>query len=56
MNGEFHEEKLNVMSGYFRRATGKNQWQNETVANLAYQAHLIQLMFTDQLLGQVIDK
>ena len=56
VNGEVHEAKLNVMSGSFRWVTGENRWRNETVANLAHQAHLIQLMFTDQLLGLVLDR
>jgi len=55
-NGELHEAKLNVMSGMFRWVTGENRWRNETVANLAYQAHLIQLRFTDQLLGRVLNR
>jgi hypothetical protein len=50
------EDQLDVMSGVIRWATGKKNWPNETVANLAYQAHLIQLMFTDRLLGHVLDR
>lgn len=55
-HGELHEAKLNVMSGIFRWVTGENRWRSETIANLAYQAHLIQLRFTDQLLGHVLDR
>ena len=54
--GEIHEAKLSVMSGLFRWVTGENRWRNETTANLAQQAHLIQLVFTDRLLGHVLDR
>jgi hypothetical protein len=36
--------------------TGSNAWGDETAANLAYQAHLLQLSFTDLLLGRVLDE
>ena len=44
------------MSGLFRWVTGENRWRYETIASLAHSAHLIQLMFTAQLLGLVLDR
>lgn len=55
-NGQRHAHKLRFMTEDFRKATGHNNWPNETIANLAYQAHLIQLKFTDRLLGHVLDQ
>lgn len=54
--GKTHSNKFRVMTQDFRRPTGKNNWPNETIANLAYQAHLIQLSFADRLLGHVLDQ
>ena len=53
--GQTHAYKLKLMSEDFRKPTGRNNWPSETMANLGYQSHLIQLMFTDQLLGHVLD-
>jgi hypothetical protein len=55
-NGQRHANKLKFMTQDFRIPTGHNNWPNETIANLGYQAHLIQLKFTDQLLGRVLDQ
>jgi hypothetical protein len=55
-NGQRHANKIKLMTQDFRKPTGRNNWPNETIANLGYQAHLIQLKFTDRLLGHVLDQ
>ncbi len=54
--GQLHANKFSFLTMHFREATGVNDWPDETTANLAYQAHLLQLSFTDLLLGLVLDK
>ncbi len=55
-NGQRHANKIKLMTQDFRKPTGHNNWPSETIANLGYQAHLIQLKFTDRLLGRVLDQ
>jgi hypothetical protein len=55
-HGQLHANKFNFMTMHFREASGVNDWFDETTANLAYQAHLLQLSFTDQLFGLILDK
>ncbi len=54
--GQIHANIFKLMTQDFRMATGRNNWPNETIANLGYQAHLIQLIFTDRLLGHMLDQ
>lgn len=54
--GQKHANALPFLSMQFRKAPGHNTWPNETAANLAYQAHLLQLGFTDILLGRILDR
>ncbi len=54
--GQLHVSKFSFMTMHFREATGFNDWPDETTANLAYQAHLLQLSFTDLLLGIILDR
>jgi hypothetical protein len=54
--GQIHSNKLALLSMHFREATGSNDWPNEQTANLAHQAHLLQLGFTDSLLGRLLDR
>ena len=54
--GQLHANKFSFFTMRFREATGVNDWPDETTANLAYQAHLLQLSFTDRLLGLVLDR
>ncbi len=54
--GQIHSNKFGSMTMHLRKATGSNDWPDETTANLAYQAHLLQLGFTDSLLGLILDK
>ena len=53
---QLHENKLTFLNMQFREATGANIWPSEHAADLAYQAHLLQLGFTDVLLGRVLDR
>lgn len=55
-HGQLHVNKLSFMTMHFREATGSNDWLDETTANVAYQAHLLQLSFTDLLLGRILDR
>jgi hypothetical protein len=54
--GQLHSNKFRFLAIEFRMAQGQNVWPDETTANLAYQAHLLQLGFTDTLLGKIIDR
>ena len=54
--GQMHPSYFPFISERLRKATGTNTWPNETVADLAYQAHLLQLSFTDLLLGRILDR
>jgi len=54
--GQIHFNKFRFMTMRLREATGSNGWPDETTANLAYQAHLLQLGFTDLLLGRILDR
>jgi hypothetical protein len=54
--GQLHANRFRFLSMHFREATGTNDWPDETAANLAYQAHLLQLSFTDLLLGSILDR
>jgi hypothetical protein len=54
--GAIHPSKFPFVSENLRKATGTNQWPNETTADLAYQAHLLQVSFTDRLLGHILDR
>ena len=53
--GQSHGDKFRFPDARFRKVTGSNAWGDETAANLAYQAHLLQLSFTDLLLGRILD-
>jgi hypothetical protein len=50
------ENKFKFLSADLRKATGFNNWPDETVANVTWQAHLLQLVFTDLLLGKLLDR
>jgi hypothetical protein len=54
--GQSHRDTFHIPDARFRKVTGSNVWGDETAANLAYQAHLLQLSFTDLLLGRIMDK
>jgi hypothetical protein len=54
--GQTHPNKFRFMTMHLREATGSNRWPDETIADLAYQAHLLQLGFTDLLLGLILDR
>jgi hypothetical protein len=54
--GQIHSNRLVLLSMHFREMTGSNDWPNEQTANLAHQAHLLQLGFTDLLLGRLLDR
>jgi hypothetical protein len=54
--GQSHEDGFHIPDARFRKATGKPAWASETVADLAYQAHLLQLSFTDELLGRIVER
>jgi hypothetical protein len=54
--GQKFSSVLPFLSMNFRKAPGHNTWPDEQAANLAYQAHLFQLQFTDKLLGRILDR
>jgi len=54
--GQSHSDKFRIPDARFRKVTGANAWGDETAAGLAYQAHLLQLSFTDLLLGRILDE
>jgi hypothetical protein len=54
--GQLHFPIFRFMQMAFRKATGTNDWPDEVTANLTYQAHLLQLGFTDLLLGRILDR
>jgi hypothetical protein len=54
--GQLHANKLTFLTMHFREAHGFNSWPDETTATLTQQAHLLQLSFTDLLLGLVLDR
>lgn len=54
--GQLLSNKLRFLTMHFREATGSNDWPSEQAADLAYQAHLLQLGFTDLLLGRIIER
>jgi hypothetical protein len=54
--GQTFTSKLPFLTMHFREATGRNDWPDEQSANLSHQAHLLQLAFTDRLLGLVLDR
>ena len=54
--GQLHSNKFSFLTMHLREATGSNDWPDETTARLVYQAHLLQLGFTDRLLGSVLDR
>ncbi len=54
--GQIHSNKFPFLTMHFREMTGSNDWPNEQTADMAYQAHLLQLEFTDLLLGRVLDR
>jgi hypothetical protein len=54
--GQIHSNRFSLLTMHFREATGSNDWPNEQTADLAHQAHLLQLEFTDLLLGRVLDR
>ena len=51
--GQSHRDNFRIPDARFRKATGSNTWASKTAADLAYQAHLLQLSFTDLLLGRI---
>ncbi len=55
-NGQKHRNVLPFLSMHFREATGRNMWPDAEAANRAHQAHLLQLQFTDLLLGRILDR
>jgi hypothetical protein len=54
--GQIHSNNFGFLTMNFREATGSNDWPDEWTAALAQQAHLLQLGFTDLLLGRVLDR
>jgi hypothetical protein len=54
--GQSHEDVLRIPDARFRKATGEAAWASEPLADLAYQAHLLQLGFTDRLLGHILER
>lgn len=55
-SGVQHANPFKFLTEKLRLATGSNNWPDEASANLAWQAHLLQVGFTDLLLGQVLDR
>jgi hypothetical protein len=53
--GQIHSPPFTLLTMHFREATGNNDWPDQTTAELAYQAHLLQLGFVDALLGRILD-
>jgi len=54
--GTRHANKFKFLTEQHRHASGLNNWPNEAAANLAWQAHLFQVGFTDWLLGTILKK
>ena len=54
--GQSHRDIFHIPDARFRKVTGSNAWGDETAASLAYQAHLLQLSFTDLMLGRILEK
>jgi hypothetical protein len=54
--GQRHREKMFRKQGKVKAVTGVNSWPDEEAANRGYQAHLLQLTFTDRLLGHILDR
>ncbi len=54
--GQAHSNKFRFVTEHLRKATGSNNWPNEAAADLAYQAHLLQVGYTDLLLGLILDE
>jgi hypothetical protein len=54
--GTRHENKFKFLTEHLRHASGSNNWPNEVAANLAWQAHLFQVSFTDSLLGRILQR
>ncbi|MFC1719750.1 sulfatase-like hydrolase/transferase, partial [Pseudomonadota bacterium] len=50
------DNKFNFLSEQLRKSTGTNNWPAEVVANLTWQAHLLQLGYIDFLLGKILDR
>ena len=55
-DGQIHSLPFGFLTMHFREATGTNDWPDQTTAEMAYQAHLLQLGFVDVLLGRIIDR
>jgi hypothetical protein len=55
-SGIQHANHFKFLSEKLRLATGSNNWPDEASANLVWQAHLLQVGFTDLLLGRVMDR
>ncbi|MFC1702319.1 sulfatase-like hydrolase/transferase [Pseudomonadota bacterium] len=53
--GQIHSLPFGFLTMHFREATGTIDWPDQTTAEMAYQAHLLQLGFVDVLLGRIID-
>ncbi len=54
--GQLHTNIFRFITEQLRRATGSNDWPSEVAAQLAQQAHLLQLGYTDLLLGLILDR
>jgi hypothetical protein len=54
--GQSHRDHFRIPDARFRRAAGSSAWRSKTAADLTYQAHLLQLSFTDLLLGRILEK
>jgi hypothetical protein len=54
-DGQIHSLPFGFLTMNFREATGTNDWPDQTSAEMAYQAHLLQLGFVDVLLGRILD-
>lgn len=55
-SGQIHSPPFGFLTMHFREATGTFDWPDQTTAELAYQAHLLQLGFVDILLGRILDR
>jgi hypothetical protein len=55
-DGQIHSLPFGFLTMHFREATGTLDWPDQTTAEGAYQAHLLQLGFVDVLLGRILDR
>jgi len=55
-SGQLHENVIHIPDDRVKIPKGRNIWDNETAANAAWQAHLLQLGFVDRLLGMVLQR